>query len=227
MGEGEQVAERGKALKRRGLIAGAAALVTGLIAQHGAQSVGAVTGDPLTAGNAFTETSRFILTNTLGTVSAPAQSTTGGEAAIFRATDGYIGVKGYGYGGGRGVYGESDHGSGAVTGICNPTSAAGLSGGYGVFGQVNNPNGTGVYGKADIAVANGFGLFGEANGPGGTGVHGDATQGTGIYGFSGFPGAPTTAAPNAGIFGTGARTGAFGYSGGTNGVGVLGQGDAA
>ena len=217
--------EARRTLKRRGLIAGAAALVTGLIAQQGVQSVRAVTGDPLTAGNAFTETSIFILKNTSGPVSAPPRVTFGGDAAVFQATDGWIGVTGYGYGGASGVYGVSDNGSGAVKGVCNPTSVAGLSGGYGVFGQVNNPNGTGVYGKA--STTSGFGLFGEANGAGGTGVHGDALNGTGIYGFSGSSGVPSTATPNAGVFGTGSRTGAFGFSGGTNGVGVLGQCDGA
>jgi hypothetical protein len=212
-------------LKRRGLIAGAAALVTGLIAQQGAQSVAANTNDPLTAGNAFSETSRFILKNTVGPISAPPQTTTGGDAAVFMATDGSVGVIGYGYGGGSGVYGASDNGAGAVKGICNPMSVTGLSGGYGVFGQVNNANGTGVYGKAN--VASGIGLFGEANGSGGTGVHGDALGGTGVYGFSGSTGVPSTATPNAGVFGTGSRTGAFGFSGGANGVGVLGQCDVA
>lgn len=212
-------------LKRRGLIAGAAALVTGLIAQQGAQSVAANTNDPLTAGNAFSETSRFILKNTAGPISAPPQTTTGGDAAVFLATDGSVGVIGYGYGGGSGVYGASDNGAGAVKGICNPTSVTGLSGGYGVFGQVNNANGTGVYGKAN--VASGFGLFGEANDSGGTGVHGDALGGTGVSGFSGSVGVPSTATPNAGVFGTGSRTGAFGFSGGPNGVGVLGQCDSA
>jgi hypothetical protein len=90
---------------------------------------------------------------------------------------------------------------------------------------VNNPNGTGVYGKAN--TASGFGLYGEANGTGGTGVRGDATGGTGIYGFSGSTNAASSATPNAGVFGTGARTGVFGFSGGANGVGVLGQCDVA
>jgi hypothetical protein len=212
-----------RALKRRGVIAGAAAVVTGLIARQSAQSVGANTGDALTAGNAFTETSRFVLKNTSGTVSAPPYSTSGGDAAVFQATDGSIGVIGSGYGGGSGIYGTSDRGAGAVKGVINPDSTPGLNGGYGVFGQVNNDNGTGVYGKAN--VTSGFGLFGEANGVGGTGVHGDAVGGTGIYGFSGSSGAPSTTTPNAGVFGTGARTGAFGFSAGTNGVGVLGQCD--
>jgi hypothetical protein len=214
-----------RAIKRRGLIAGAAALVTGLIAQQSAQSVVAATGDPLTAGNAFTETSIFILKNTFGTVSAPPRVTTGGDAAIFQAADGFIGVTGYGYGSSSGVYGVSDNGSGAVKGVCNPTATAGLSGGYGVFGQVNNPNGTGVYGKAN--TTSGFGLYGEANGTGGTGMRGDAVGGTGVHGFSGSTGVPSTVTPNAGVFGTGARTGAFGFSGGTNGTGVLGQCDGA
>ena len=51
-------------MARRGLLAGAAALLAGMWARLMEQPVQAANGDTLTAGGAFTETSAFILTNT-------------------------------------------------------------------------------------------------------------------------------------------------------------------
>ena len=212
----------GKAIKRRRILAVAGAAVAGITMEHGTQSVGAATGDPLTAGNAFTETSRFILRNTSGTVTAPALPTADGGGAAFQATDGYTGVSGYGYGGGNGVYGESDRGQ-AVAGVC--TATTGATGGRGVYGEVANTSATGVYGKA--SGTNSFGLYGEANATGGTGVHGDAANGTGVYGFSSVTAAPSPATPNAGVFGTGGRTGVYGIASAAGGTGMLGQSDGA
>jgi hypothetical protein len=200
----------------------AGAVVAGILAKQASQPAAAATGNTLTAGNAFTETSRFILENTEGTISAPAISTSDGGGAAFQATDGYTGVAGYGYGGGNGVYGESDHGQ-AVAGVCTATTSG--PNGRGVYGEARNNGATGVYGKA--SGVDSFGLFGEANGLGGTGVHGDATNGTGVYGFSASLNTPSPAIPNAGVFGTGGQTGIYGVASALTGTGVLGQSNAA
>ena len=58
-------------MARRGVLAAVAALAAGGLTKATERKALAANGDALTAGNAFTETAAFRLTNTSGTVSAP------------------------------------------------------------------------------------------------------------------------------------------------------------
>ncbi|MHB8645973.1 MAG: hypothetical protein ACYDAR_09330 [Thermomicrobiales bacterium] len=176
----EEQAGIGTAIKRRGILAGAAALVAGIVAKQTAQPVAAayaLQGDfnNLSTGN----------TNVSGPGGPPPWGQPSFNAVLSAqctVSDGIpVGVAGKAGADGTGVYGEGEQGVYGIgnvdrfsVGVRGFTSsgfagvwATTISGSFGVYG--GNTSGTyGVYGKSDA--------------PGGAGVRGDCTGGTGVLG---------------------------------------------
>lgn len=181
---GEQgVNEKRGTLKRRGLIAGAAALVAGVLAKQAAEPVAAGSdGDVVLGVNNFPLTSTGLTTQS-HLLAKPA----------FMANNDYTGA----------LDGAGDGMQGYTT---NPDPTKSNAG---VFGRTNDLNGVGIFGEGP----NGTGAFGDSgsgtgvagNSSSGTGVYGVSSTGTGVYGVTsglyGVRGDAGNAAGSAGLLG--------------------------
>jgi hypothetical protein len=194
---GQGVGDKPISLKRRGLIAGAAALaVAALASKANVEDVAAANGDPLLIGNNATPPG--YQTATSGTWLATTSVTT---APAFRATNAFGGT-------------PDAHGDG-IQGYTVGTSNAGI------FGRNNELNGVGAWGEAP----NGTGTFGDSNS--GSGVAGSSVTGAGIYAQStSGAGVFGVSNSNNGVYGQSATGyGVYGLSNG--GYGVVGVTTAA
>lgn len=160
---GEQaVDEKRASVKRRGLIAGAAALVAGVLAKQAAEPVAAGVDGDVIAG----------ATTTIGTTTTVLLSPQSQTAPAFRGNNFYTGA----------LDAKGDGVQGYAT---NPDPALSNAG---VFGRNNDLNGVGTFGEG----SNGTGAFGDSSsgtgvaGNSGTsyGVYGVSATGTGVYGLS-------------------------------------------
>ncbi len=196
-------------VRRRGLIAGAAALTAGLLAQRATESV-AANGATWTlpyAGSATT-TDVLIDVTQFGTGSVLRATSNGASGAILGTvnstpTTGGTGVSGQSFatGGGIGVYGQATDSAGY--GVFGFNANAGM----GVRGEANT--GTGVYGQANNTVnSSAPAIWGFANK--GTGVFGQ-TNTAFQYGVLG----TTTATNSIAIGGIANTNGSSAFSGGT------------
>ena len=188
--QGEQtVDEKRGTLKRRGLIAGAAALVAGVLAKQAAEPVAATLADGDVVGGA---------SNTYGTATTVILSPHSQTASAFRGNNFYTGPLDLT---GDGIQGYTT----------NPDSTVSNAG---VFGRNNELNGVGTFGEAP----NGTGAFGDSssgsgvagNSSSGAGVYGASATGNGVQGIStgglygvrgdsGSPGGPAGAAGLVGV----------------------------
>ncbi|MDQ2783980.1 MAG: hypothetical protein M3Y58_03135 [Chloroflexota bacterium] len=161
--QGEQaVDEKRGALKRRGLIAGAAALVAGVLAKQSAEPVVAGTdGDVVAGATTFFGTTTYMILD-------PHSQTI--PAVI--GNNFYTGAL-------------DNHGDGIQGYTTNPDQAVSNAG---VFGRNNDLEGVGVFGEGP----NGTGAFGDSasgsgvagNSDSGTGVYGKSNTGIGVQGIS-------------------------------------------
>ncbi len=205
---GDRTECMGTALKRRGLIAGAAALVAGIVAKQTSQPVAAYTRDDTFEGDNFNAVgntgSGF---NTLGGFYPTGVYGKGSNQGVHGIGDGTkgIGVQGDGSGSDVGVYGTT--GGGNAAGVYGTSSGAT---GFGVGGLGSGANGTGVSGIGNgngAGVSGGGGLYGVKGSVGnsGYGVHGTAGIGYGVYG---------TAPTGIGVGGDSSNVGVAGRGGG-------------
>jgi hypothetical protein len=237
----------GKALKRRGLMAGAAALVAGIAAQRASQPVGATSGGgpdgPLVMGSNFGSGGT---PNTISrlTVQVPTGTWSGSTAAMFgvdavvagNAPADTTALYGVGKGGGAGLLGAAGVtpanvtalnagvygiGSGGKTGVRGASDT-----GIGVAGEIpstSTANGTyAVQGFNKSSGAGGYGVRGDC--PSGTGVLGQSTAGVGVYGATvsglyGVVGASGSSSGSAGLLGVATGPNAIGF-------GTIAQGGA-
>lgn len=218
-----------RTLRRRGLVAGAAALIAGLAAAKVADPVAAGTDGDLVVGALTT-----------------ANNTTTLNAAIasnptLRVNNGFIGgdaladgIQGYATGQARaGVFGRNNSALGiglqgiapsgnAVLGESTAGNGNGVAGvantGLGVFGQSNNY--VGVFGNVLTAPTggSGYGVFGATQAGSGYGVYGLANAGTGVAGVA-------LGAGGVGVIGNNPSAGGgYGVAGiANNGDGVVGS----
>jgi hypothetical protein len=142
---GEMIQQTGTAMKRRGLLAGAAALVAGIAAKQMAQPVAAASDTQFTATGAGSGNADF---DARGTATYALDTINGSFSTAVWARGTTYGV--YGTATGFGVYGTATGGSSAV-GVYGSTPDTGV----GVYGT--NQNGYGVYG---ICYESGFGVYG-------------------------------------------------------------------
>ncbi len=221
----------GRALKRRGLIAGAAALVAGIAAQRSAQPVAAGgtdhqalviaetntgsgattllswTGPTITSGAAFAVADSGAALETYSAMIAG--GATGGKATTGVYGTGYFGVQGRAFGGGTGVIGISN-GVRASSGVFGGSDV-----GQGVWGA--STTGDGVYGTSSgSSPAYGNGVYGYVYHAGSTqvtaGVFGDSNASYGVIGR-------TTAVNYSGCTGIADGVGRAAFAGaGTNGA---------
>ncbi len=224
-------------LKRRGLLAGAAAIVAGGLARL------AGPGRAEAAHNATTGyTSEsvmhadFVNTTTSNTLIKGATAAT--PLVVQNASDRalYTGSAVYGVTSNRSLteragalhgVNTSDNGHGVV-GCAEPENGVGVTGlAGGAFVFTAGPPGTGVFG------------FGPTNGvagrsPGGNGARGESTSGYGAYGLSqsgpgvfggsnGGSGVYANSNTAAGVFATGGQKGVWGRTDASSGIGVFGQ----
>ena len=230
----------GTAMKRRGILAAAGAVVAGIVAKQAGQPVSAATGGtqgtPLIVGANYANgtanmgTQPTMVFNGLSTTGsyyaadafvAASQSGSGVQGYAF--TNG-VGVAGYNIGGtasnASGVYGSAGSGIG-VYGV----SASSSGGGVGVQGagnQDNTFNTTGFpIGVRGSVQDTGYGVYGKAGN--GFGVYGIADGGIGVNGFStGDIGVRGEIPPNSPAANTVAVKG-VNQSTGAGGIGVQGQ----
>lgn len=224
-------------LKRRGLIAGAAALTAGLLARQTTQPVSADNGQPvylgqdntatlttsITAGSAGLGTA-FTVNNSAGTMGISANGSTTGIVGT-----GMTGISGSGTSNANnaiGVYGYVDGNMSNTTGVQGvnnniatpgPNSSTGA---VAVLGSIpsssNVNNGIAVRGVNTATGTGGIGVSGQCDAATGTGVQGISASGVGVLGT-----VPTgTAANTVAVKGVNASSGA-------NVVGVLGQSDVS
>ncbi len=166
-GQSEPVAQPGGgALRRRGLIAGAVALVAaGLAKLVGPARVEAMNGDTITVGNLFTGTSTTFLSNSIN------------SAPVFEGISsqpGGVGIFGLASSG-QGVRGEATTGTGVV-GVATNVNGVAIMGdstqSYGIIGQSHGMLTYGLLGNG-LGQAHGLvgnsqakqGLVGITNGP--------------------------------------------------------------
>jgi hypothetical protein len=185
----------GKALRRRGLIAGAAALVAGALAQRAATDVAAANGDGLVLGNTGVGYPSGQITTAITGISAAVSGNPGLwlKNNFAAAADAYQdGIQGY---------------------------AASANAG-GVFGRNNDTNGIGVSG----AAPNGLGIFGGSTGGSGVagnsstgaGVYGQSSSGIGVQASS------TSSHGVSGSAAAASMAGVYGYSNAASGYGIYG-----
>lgn len=196
-------------LRRRGVIAGAAALTAALLAKqvHDPQPVGATSGTGLdgalimgsnNANNPNTAAHQTLLQRSgpgagIGSMFAVDCTSTGGnftdnvDALFGHGSGAGTGVTGFGGPtSGIGVFGLGTvSGSTGVSGQCDGSTGNGVFGTGGLYGVRGDagptPGATGVYGFN--SAAGGTGLLGSTTGGNASiGVKGSATNGTGVYG---------------------------------------------
>jgi len=187
---GEQAGDGKRALvRRRGLIAGAAALVAGVLAKQVAEPVAAGSDGDVIAGGSVT-------VGTTTTVILYPRIQTG---AAFIADNGFN----------SGAFDTKGDGIQGYT-----TNPAGTAANAGVFGRNNDLNGVGTWGEAP----NGTGLFGDSgsgsgvagNSTSGAGIYGQSTSGNGVFAAS---------STSIGVFGlSGTSYGVLGTSSSAHGV---------
>lgn len=215
--------ENGAALKRRGILAAAGAVVAGIALKQSAAPVLAASLTLETTANiealstGLTYTGGFELSgaalNVIDDGGAAFADVPGAMVGGVASTKANIGVFGRHMGSGIGVYGFAGASGNGVFGACNGSAGSyGIHGltdvGLGVYGTAGSGSGTGVYGISSSAAAgNGNGVYGVVNHVGSTqvtaGVFGDSPASYGIighttaYGYSGCTGIanyPNTAA---------------------------------
>ncbi len=244
--EQEQGDTRRTLIKRRGLITGAAALMTGVLARQTAQPVEAFTGDDWVLGRTnYADTTTYLIGKGDGysghVLTVYAYQDLDGQSAIegvggrtgngvtgVGGTNGGDGVTGFATGNGTGVDGEGGDGNGfGVTGF------GGRTGGIGVLGRGGiNGNGAGVQA---FGSGNAAGIFAQGGPAQGTGVlgrggpNGQGVAGLGVGTGPGVVGVADGSAPNANAdgvqgFGIGTYSGVAGFGGGKGGSGVFGLG---
>jgi hypothetical protein len=207
----------GKALKRRGILAAAGAVVAGIAAQRASQPVGATSGGgpdgPLVMGSNFGNTPNratnlTVFTTVAGTFNYPALF--GVDANVGGATNANLdGLYGTGKGTGVGVIG--------LTELTPTGSGLNATGNAAVYGLATNGR-TGVVGQSD----GGQGVHGQSTA--GTGVLGQSTAGVGVYGATvsglyGVVGASGSSSGSAGLLGVATGPNAIGF-------GTIAQGGA-
>lgn len=189
-------------LKRRGLIAGAAALVAATVASRATQDV-AAQGEALIVGNGANPPGFQLATTTTWLGSGAI-----GAIPVFRVTNNFSspdvsgdGIQGFTTGtnnagsfgrnnelNGVGIWGEAPNGTGAFGDSATGSGVAGSSSsGYGIYGQ--SGSGAGVYGSTGTGLYGVYGIAGSHQGSGG--VVGVATA-AGTIGFAGAAFAPAT-----------------------------------
>lgn len=228
-------------LKRRGLIAGAAALVAGALATRARQEV-AAQGEPLVVGNGVnapgyqTATAMTWLAGQTGGAT-PALRVTNQTALV--PTDAADGVQGYAAGAnnaglfgrndqtnGEGVHGEATAGTGVFGYSSSGLGVTGQSvGSYGVYGVSGTTSanlygvyavgGSGVYGSpayGSLTLASGAGIVGQTGTNYAHGVVGSVIAGVAAHAVVG----SGTTANYAGVLGQTSTAGAYalyGFSG--------------
>lgn len=215
-------------MRRRGVIAAAAAVIAALAAKSVADA------NPVSA-NAGTWSLPYDTLSVTYTVA----STDGVIAVHNNGTDTGMYGRSYGHGvfgrtyattgGFAGVYGDNGNGSSGLYGVYgnggSGTGVAGVAGGgYGVSGATST--GIGVYGSTG---ASGFGVYGSSGSGSGIGVYGSSSGNHSVFGNL-FGGVANTAAvygsgdggSTYGVYGSnfGTATGVYGHS--NSGVGVFG-----
>ncbi|MGI8857334.1 MAG: hypothetical protein ACR2JW_16445 [Thermomicrobiales bacterium] len=211
-----EVAEHSRhgALRRRGLLAGAAALTAGLIAAGKTEPVSANTGNFLKLGDMPTT----IPSNTNNYVEAPTVVVYNGAAVgvdnIFTISEG--------------INSSASNFPAAIAGYAYQSGSAAT----GLYGLSNVASGHGVVGAVTSLATNGIGVLGDGttlnsgNAAGTIGVQGlgnsIGVQGKGPTGVEG----RSTAGNGPGVVGyaTGVYTGTVGYGGPNGGPGVFGIG---
>lgn len=209
--QGEQTGdEKRGTLKRRGLIAGAAALVaTALASKASMEEVSAANGGPVLLGG---DTSGSGAPQQAGALTWIATTAALTASPAFRATNNF---------------GVPDNLGDGVAGFTTSRNNAGVFGrnndldGVGIFGEA--PNGTGAFGDSSSgsgvagSSSTGIGVFGQSDTVNSSiGVKGTSVKGFGVYGTSG--GGPgvfgtTTAAQNAGLAGLVSTAGTAAFAG--------------
>jgi hypothetical protein len=181
----------GAALKRRGLMAGAAALVAGIAAQRASQPVGATSGGgpdgPLVMGSNFGSGGS---PNTLSrlTVQVPTSTWGGSSASMFGVDAVIVGnapadttaLYAVGKGGGAGLLGTTGITPTNVTALNAGVYGLGSAGKHGVHGTSSGAEGIGVYGGTEAGGV--YGIYGISSSAGGVGVSGNCTGGIGLLG---------------------------------------------
>jgi hypothetical protein len=189
----------GTGVKRRGLLAGAAALVAGIAAKQTSQPVTAapITADSFSANGTATvgyETRNGVFSRgVVGYATLVGVDGFGLDSASY-GVSGYTlgtavnssGVKGTGEDGvTNGVWGENRGPAQNATGVFGLASKVTTTGPtVGVWGrsQSTSAGSIGTYGEA--AAAGAYGVLGRATGAGGNGVYGQSDQGYGVLGYS-------------------------------------------
>jgi hypothetical protein len=177
----ETPGDAGRTLRRRGLIAGAAALAAGVAFKQGEQAADAADGGNLVLGSTANTAT--------GNTTLSSGATTSGTALTLHCDNANYGI------------GLSATGTGyGVTGTGNTYA--------GVFGDTSNSLGAGVTGL-NRSSDGGSGVTGGSDGPSGVGVFGLSQKGAGVVGFAGSfstqpPGGPF------GVVGTGTGATALG-----------------
>ena len=234
----------GGVLKRRGLLAGAAALVgAGLEKLTGpdrARAAHIASDESIIHAAAFNSTTAVTTISTTGASAFSAFSDGGHRSAGVRGaamsltfesygvdgetqspTTNASGVKGLAVRGvTNGVWGENTSPAPNATGVFGLAFAA-SSVNVGVWGRTQSTaaGAVGVFGEAPATSGTGSGMYGRAQG--GIGVRGDSTDGTGVYGRSqSGVGIFAESVSSTGAFAAGAR-GVWGRT--PSGIGVLAQ----
>lgn len=212
-------------VKRRALIAGAAALAAGLLAKRGTEPVESANGDIMHVGDALSGTAATSITYTNDT--APPYGMW--YIANTGAADAVRGTSTGGATESAGVRGESDTGSGVVGSYKSPSptvsSGNGVygfsAGANGVRGISTFPGGNGVFGTADGGTT-AYGVWGASDA--GPGVVGESTAGIGVrgtslnnFGVAGFATGSNAAFVTAGLYGASDTT--YGIIGNTTAAG--------
>jgi hypothetical protein len=207
----------GKALKRRGLMAGAAALVAGIAAQRASQPVGATSGGgpdgPLVMGSNFgsggtpNTISRLTVQVPTGTWSGSTAAMVGVDAVVAgNAPADTTALYGVGKGGGAGLLGSAGVTPANVTALNAGVYGIGSGGKTGVRGA--SDTGIGVYGSS----ARSFGGWFEAGSDQGSGGVVGVARVAGTVGFQALALSPAT---TAGFFsGSVSVIGSLGVTGG-------------
>lgn len=222
--------------KRRGLLAGTAALVAGVLAKVTAQPVAAADGQPVILGQTNTETSPTRITRTgpdfnevlrvtnnlgNGVVAETASSNAAGIYGQDTAPSGGVGVQGVALAttDGIGVSGSVSavNGGIGVSGIANAANGAGVRGdsAAGTALRGVSSSGRGVWGSSDTST----GVFGQSSSE--IGLRGGSSSGTGVFGET-FSSSGNQAAVQ-GVSQAGDAAGVRGRASSANASGVVGE----